>query len=135
MVVKPTKASTRTTSTPTLSVVVPLFNEAKGLPGLHERIAEVARYLQVKRGLNLEIVYVDDGSSDGTSGVAKSLPAIPLDIQVVTLSRNFGKEAALLAGLDHARPGAVLFMDGDGQHPPDLIDTLVARWLDDGYDV
>jgi glycosyltransferase involved in cell wall biosynthesis len=54
---------------------------------------------------------------------------------VVTLSRNFGKEAALLAGLDHARPGAVLFMDGDGQHPPDLIDTLVARWLDDSYDV
>jgi glycosyltransferase involved in cell wall biosynthesis len=51
------------------------------------------------------------------------------------LSRNFGKEAALLAGLDHARPGAVLFMDGDGQHSPDLIDTLITRWLDDGYDV
>ena len=63
------------------------------------------------------------------------LPADPLDVQVVTLSRNFGKEAALLAGLDHARLGAVLFMDGDGQHPPDLVDTLVARWLDDGYDV
>ena len=137
MAVKPTKsgARTRASSTPTLSVVMPLFNEAKGLPGLHERIAEVARYLQVKRGLNFEIVYVDDGSSDGTSDIAKSLPAMPLDIQVVTLSRNFGKEAALLAGLDHARPGAVLFMDGDGQHPPDLIDTLVTRWLDDGYDV
>jgi glycosyltransferase involved in cell wall biosynthesis len=118
-----------------LSVVVPLFNEAEGLPGLHERIAEVARYLQSKRGLGVEVVYVDDGSSDATADIAKSLPAIPLDIQVITLSRNFGKEAALLAGLDHARPGAVLFMDGDGQHPPDLIDTLVARWLDDGYDV
>jgi polyisoprenyl-phosphate glycosyltransferase len=119
----------------TLSIVIPLFNEAKGLPALHERIAEVARYLQVKRGLNMEVIYVDDGSSDGTSDVARSLPALPLDIQVVTLSRNFGKEAALLAGLDHAGPGAVLFMDGDGQHSPDLIDTLVARWLDDGYDV
>ena len=54
---------------------------------------------------------------------------------VVSLSRNFGKEAALLAGLDHARLGAVLFMDGDGQHPPSLVETLVARWLDDGYDV
>jgi glycosyltransferase involved in cell wall biosynthesis len=63
------------------------------------------------------------------------LPALPLDVQVVTLSRNFGKEAALLAGLDHARLGAVLFMDGDGQHPPSLIETLVSRWLDDGYDV
>jgi glycosyltransferase involved in cell wall biosynthesis len=118
-----------------LSVVVPVFNEAKGLPALHQRVAEVARYLQTKRGLDVEVVYVDDGSSDNTGDVARSLPAIPLDIQVVTLSRNFGKEAALLAGLDHAQLGAVMFMDGDGQHPPDLIDTLVARWLDDGYDV
>jgi glycosyltransferase involved in cell wall biosynthesis len=60
---------------------------------------------------------------------------MPVDIQIVTLSRNFGKEAALLAGLDHARPGAILFMDGDGQHPPSMIETLVSRWLDDGYDV
>ena len=138
MAVKPTKAGLRTrssSSAPTMSIVVPLFNEAKGLPGLHERIAEVARYLENKRELTVEVVYVDDGSSDGTSDIAKSLPAIPVDIQVVTLSRNFGKEAALLAGLDHARHGAVLFMDGDGQHPPTLIETLVARWLDDGYDV
>lgn len=138
MAVKPTKGTSRaraSPSAPTLSVVVPLFNEAKSLPGLHERIAEVARYLQTRRGLSVEVVYVDDGSSDDTADIAKSLPAIPLDIQVITLSRNFGKEAALLAGLDHSRPGAVLCMDGDGQHPPDLIDTLVARWLDDGYDV
>jgi polyisoprenyl-phosphate glycosyltransferase len=138
MAIKPTRGTSRaraSPSAPTLSVVVPLFNEAKSLPGLHERIAEVARYLQTKRGLSVEVVYVDDGSSDDTADIAKLLPALPLDIQVITLSRNFGKEAALLAGLDHARPGAVLFMDGDGQHPPDLIDTLVARWLDDGYDV
>ena len=138
MPVKPTKSGARATqsrSMPGLSIVVPLFNEAKGLAGLHERIAEVARFLKAKRGLSLEVVYVDDGSSDETSRIAKSLPAMPLDIQVVTLSRNFGKEAALLAGLDHARLGAVLFMDGDGQHPPTLIETLVARWLDDGYDV
>jgi len=120
---------------PGLSIVVPLFNEAKGLPGLHERIAEVARFLKVKRGLSVEVVYVDDGSRDDTSRIAQSLPAISIDIQAVTLSRNFGKEAALLAGLDHARLGAVLFMDGDGQHSPDLIETLVSRWLDDGYDV
>jgi polyisoprenyl-phosphate glycosyltransferase len=53
----------------------------------------------------------------------------------VSLSRNFGKEAAMVAGLDHARLGAVLFMDGDGQHPPALIPTLVGHWLDGGYDV
>jgi glycosyltransferase involved in cell wall biosynthesis len=54
---------------------------------------------------------------------------------VVSLSRNFGKEAALMAGLDHARRGAILFMDGDGQHPPDLVEKLVSHWIDDGYDV
>ncbi len=138
MPVRPTKSSSRAREAspgPTLSIVVPLFNEAEGLPALHERIAEVARYLHAKRKLRLEAIYVDDGSSDGTTTVARSLPAVPLDIQVVTLSRNFGKEAALLAGLDHAQPGAVLFMDGDGQHPPDLIDTLVMRWIDDSYDV
>ena len=132
---KSTARATRSPSAPGLSIVVPVFNEAKGLTALHERIAEVARWLKGKRDLHTEVVYVDDGSSDATNKIANSLAADPLDIQVVTLSRNFGKEAALLAGLDHARLGAVLFMDGDGQHPPDLVDTLVARWLDDGYDV
>jgi glycosyltransferase involved in cell wall biosynthesis len=138
MAAKPTKAGARAAqsrSTHGLSIVIPLFNEAKGLAGLHERISEVARFLQSKRGLSVEVVYVDDGSSDDTSQIAKSLPALPLDVQVVTLSRNFGKEAALLAGLDHARLGAVMFMDGDGQHSPNLIETLVSRWLDDDYDV
>jgi polyisoprenyl-phosphate glycosyltransferase len=138
MAAKTTRSGTRATqgrSATGLSIVVPVFNEAKGLPRLHERIAEMARFLQSKRGLKLEVVYVDDGSRDDTHEVAKSLQALPLDVQVVTLSRNFGKEAALLAGLDHARLGAVMFMDGDGQHPPSLIETLVSRWLDDGYDV
>ncbi|HSP50956.1 MAG TPA: glycosyltransferase family 2 protein [Pseudolabrys sp.] len=132
---KSTARATRSPSAPGLSIVVPVFNEAKGLSALHERIAEVARRLKAKRDLRTEVVYVDDGSTDATNRIANALPADPLDIQVVTLSRNFGKEAALLAGLDHARRGAVLFMDGDGQHPPDMVDTLVARWLDDGYDV
>ena len=74
-------------------------------------------------------------STDNTFAVARDLPASGVDVQVISLSRNFGKEAALLAGLEHARYGAVLFMDGDGQHPPDLIETLVGHWLDDGYDV
>jgi glycosyltransferase involved in cell wall biosynthesis len=120
---------------PGLSVVVPMYNEAKGLVRLHDRIAEVARFLKIKHGLAMEVIYVDDGSRDDSSRVAQTLPAVPLDVQVVTLSRNFGKEAALLAGLEHARLGAVLFMDADGQHSPNLIETLVSRWLDDGYDV
>lgn len=118
-----------------LSLVVPLYNEAGNLPGLHARIVEVAAQLRSNRRLATEVIYVDDGSRDATLAIARDLPADALDVQVVSLSRNFGKEAALLAGLDHARLGAVLFMDGDGQHSPSLVDTLVGHWLDDGYDV
>jgi glycosyltransferase involved in cell wall biosynthesis len=118
-----------------LSIVVPVYNEAAGLAALHARICAVAARLHDQRGLACELVYVDDGSRDASLDVAWSLPADTVDVQVVSLSRNFGKEAALMAGLDHARRGAVLFMDADGQHPPQLIETLVAHWLDDGYDV
>jgi glycosyltransferase involved in cell wall biosynthesis len=118
-----------------LSVVIPVLNEAYGLPALHERITAVARQLYASRGLAIETIYVDDGSTDATFRVASGLPADGLDVQVVALSRNFGKEAALLAGLEHARFDAVMFMDGDGQHPPELIERLVSYWLDENYDV
>src|SRR4029079_10001820 len=118
-----------------LSIVVPLYNEAAGLAVLHERLIGLARSLKARYGLASEVVYVDDGSADTTLSIARSLAAEALDVQVVSLSRNFGKEAALMAGLDHARLGAVLFMDGDGQHPPSLVEKLVAHWIDDGYDV
>ena len=147
MAAKTTKTATRagtTTATKTagpaapgtgLSIVVPLYNEARGLEALHQRIAAAARTVKTARHMPVEIVYVNDGSADATGAVLQKLSSGPVDLQVLTLSRNFGKEAALSAGLDHARYGAVLFMDGDGQHSPDLIEKLVARWLDDGYDV
>jgi polyisoprenyl-phosphate glycosyltransferase len=125
----------RGTPRPGLSIVVPLFNEANNVSTLHARLLEVARRLQETRGLPAEVVYVDDGSSDATLATVHGLAAEALDVQVIALSRNFGKEAALLAGLDHARLGGVLFMDGDGQHPPALVETLVSYWLDQGYDV
>src|SRR5579864_2371684 len=118
-----------------LSIVVPAYNEAASLARMHARLAEVAQKLTATRALACEVIYVDDGSGDDTLSIAHRLPASALDIQVVSLSRNFGKEAALLAGLDHARLGAVLFIDGDGQHPPELIETLVGHWLNDDYDV
>jgi glycosyltransferase involved in cell wall biosynthesis len=118
-----------------LSIVVPMLNEAGGLPKLHERLDALARSLKDTYGLKTEVVYVDDGSTDDTLAVAQRLPTTALDVQVISLSRNFGKEAALMAGLDHARRGAVLFMDGDGQHSPDLVTTLVSHWIRDGYDV
>src|SRR6195952_4965630 len=118
-----------------LSIVVPVYNEAAGLAALHERLIGLAKTLHARYRLACEVVYVDDGSADATLSIARGLPAEALDVQVVSLSRNFGKEAALMAGLDHARRGAVLFMDGDGQHPPDLVGKLVGHWIDDGYDV
>src|SRR6476660_278075 len=118
-----------------LSIVVPLYNEATGLASLHERLIGLARTLRQRYGLACEVIYVDDGSADATLVIARGLKADALDVQLVSLSRNFGKEAALMAGLDHARRGAVLFMDGDGQHPPTLVEKLVEHWIDDGYDV
>jgi len=118
-----------------LSIVVPAYNEAASLKRVHARLTEVAQKLAATRALACEVIYVDDGSADDTLSIARALPASALDVQVVSLSRNFGKEAALLAGLDHARLGAVLFIDGDGQHPPELIETLVGHWLDDDFDV
>jgi glycosyltransferase involved in cell wall biosynthesis len=118
-----------------LAIVVPLFNEARNLTSLHDRLIEIAGRLRSQRALPVEVVYVDDGSSDGTLASARALPAAGLDIQVISLSRNFGKEAALMAGLHHARFGGIVFMDGDGQHPPALIEKLVTYWLDHDYDV
>src|SRR6201996_7693179 len=118
-----------------LSIVVPLYNEAAGLASLHQRLCALAKNLDRQYRLPCEIVYVDDGSADTTLTIARGLKPDAVDVQVVSLSRNFGKEAALMAGLDHARRGAVMFMDGDGQHPPDLVEQLVGHWIDDGYDV
>src|SRR5215475_10463190 len=118
-----------------LSIVVPVYNEAAGLELLHQRLRDLATALRQRFHLGCEVVYVDDGSTDGTLEVAHALKADALDVQVVSLSRNFGKEAALMAGLDHARRGAVMFMDGDGQHPPALVEQLVDHWINGGYDV
>src|SRR3569833_2362200 len=138
MAAKTARSGSRTArgkAAPGLSIVVPVFNESTGLPALHERIAEVARYLETKYALVTEVVYVDDGSRDNTAEIARALPATPCDVQVVLLSCFFGLVVVLLAGLDHARLGAVMFMDGDGQHPSTMVETLVSRWLDDGFDV
>src|SRR5579864_7381984 len=118
-----------------MSIVVPAYNEAAGLASLHRRLCELAKTLRHRYRLPCEVVYVDDGSTDATPAIARSLNPDGLDVQVISLSRNFGKEAALMAGLDHARRGAVLFMDGDGQHPPTLVQQLVNHWIEDGYDV
>ncbi len=115
---------------PVLSVVVPCHNEADGLPILHARLGAVMDGL----GLSWELVCVNDGSTDATLGVMQRLRDADPRMAVVNLSRNFGKEAALTAGLDHARGDAVIVIDADLQDPPELIPQLVAHWRE-GYDV
>jgi glycosyltransferase involved in cell wall biosynthesis len=117
-----------------LTIVVPVFNEAAGLAALHGKLMSLAGRLRERR-LKTEIVYVDDGSRDDTYAIARTLAPETADVQALSLSRNFGKEAALLAGLDHARYRTIMFMDGDGQHPPELAEKLVSLWQDENYDV
>ncbi len=118
-----------------LTIVVPAFNEAESLPALHRELIGVAREIKAEYRLSIDVIYVDDGSRDGTLDAARALASEDIGLQIVSFSRNFGKEAALLAGLDFARPGAVLFMDADGQHAPDLVKQLVSGWRRDRFDV
>ncbi len=105
----------------TLSVVVPCFNEEEALPLLHERLLAVIGQLPG----GAEIVYVNDGSRDGTGALLKRLRASCPLVSAVSFSRNFGKEQAITAGLHLARGNAVIVMDSDLQHPPELIPAML----------
>jgi len=118
-------------ATPALSVVVPAYNEQEVLPEFHRRLATALETI----GLAWEVVYVNDGSRDTTLEVMLGLQAADPRAAVVNLSRNFGKEIALTAGLDHARATeAVVVIDADLQDPPEIIPALVAAWRE-GFDV
>src|SRR5260370_8044453 len=101
-----------------LSIVVPAYNEAAGLALLHQRLGGLAKALRQRYGLGCEVVYVDDGSTDATLSIARSLAPHGLDVQIGSLSRNFGKEAPLMAGLDHPPPRPGLFLARHAHHPP-----------------
>jgi glycosyltransferase involved in cell wall biosynthesis len=109
---------------PLISVVIPAYNEARGIAHTVGAVAEELR----KIAADCEIIVVDDGSKDGTFEALRSLaPDYPC-LKALRLSRNFGKEAALLSGLKAARGAAVITMDSDLQHPPALIPQFVAKW-------
>ena len=113
-----------------LSLVLPVYNEAPLLPELHRRLLDASG----RTGLAFEVVYVDDGSSDGSLEILRGLSHGDARVVVIGLSRNFGHQIALTAGLDQARGDAVVLMDSDLQDPPELIPELVARWRE-GFDV
>jgi glycosyltransferase involved in cell wall biosynthesis len=114
-----------------ISIVVPAYNEQEVLPEFHRRLDEVMSALPY----SWEVVYVNDGSRDETLAVLYELQRRHDQVAIVDLSRNFGKEIALTAGLDHTRGDAVVVIDSDLQDPPALIPELIAGWDVDGYDV
>ena len=116
---------------PCLSIVVPFFNEAEHLETVVKHICAAVKPLE----LSFELILIDDGSCDGTWQVIVNLVTHVQGLHALRLSRNFGKEAALIAGLNIARGKAVITMDGDLQHPPSLIAEMVARWREGKVDI
>jgi glycosyltransferase involved in cell wall biosynthesis len=115
--------SVRRSWQPAISVVVPVYNEAAGLDMFHRRLVRTLADLE-----SWEVVYVDDGSTDGTLALMEVLHRSDDRVAVVGLSRNFGKEIAITAGLDHAVGDAVVVIDADLQDPPEVIPDLVLCW-------
>lgn len=113
-----------------VSLVIPVFNEATVIETTHARIAAVVDLLPYA----FEVWYVDDGSTDGTDVALERLAARDARVRILTLSRNFGHQAALTAGLDHAEGDVVISLDGDGQHPPEMIPQMIAL-IEQGYDI
>ena len=125
----PGLAATRA-GNPLVSVIVPVLDEAAAIPAFHQAVTAVLH----AAGLRHELVFIDDGSTDATGDVLRRLAAADPCVRVLSLSRNFGKEAALTAGLDHSAGDVLVPMDVDLQDPPWLIPVFVARWRE-GWDV
>ncbi len=115
---------------PVFSVVVPCYNEALGLAEFHRRLSAVMDGI----GRSWEVIYVNDGSADATLVCMEAMHATDPHVGLINLSRNFGKEIALTAGLDHAQGEAIVVIDADLQDPPEVIPALVAVW-DQGIDM
>jgi glycosyltransferase involved in cell wall biosynthesis len=109
---------------PELSIIIPLLNEDKNLMLLYERLNEVLSKIQ----FTCEIIFVNDGSCDNTQVLLEELAKKSNDVKIISLTRNFGHQAALMAGLDGAKGDAVITLDGDLQDPPELIPELISKW-------
>jgi dolichol-phosphate mannosyltransferase len=114
-----------------VSIVVPCYNEEAVLGTLHGRLISMLEGVETT---SFEIIFADDGSRDRTPEILRQLQASDSRVRVVSLSRNFGHQLAVTAGLEHARGDAVVIIDADLQDPPELIPEMIARWRD-GYHV
>ncbi|MEN3038278.1 MAG: glycosyltransferase family 2 protein [Candidatus Kryptonium sp.] len=125
-----TKQGKKTQTNPNISIVIPLYNEAESLPELYAQIKEVVKANRYK----YEIIFVDDGSTDGSLDVLKKLRQNDKNVKIISFRRNYGKSAALAVGFEYAKGDVVITMDADLQDDPHEIPNLLKK-LDEGFDL
>lgn len=113
-----------------ISIVTPVYNEEENVVFFHDEVTKVMEKLD----MDYELLYVNDGSTDDTNRLIHELAKTDKHVRAVTFARNFGHQIAITCGMDLARGAAVITMDGDMQHPPALIPTLIKKW-EEGYDI
>lgn len=113
-----------------ISFVIPVYNEGTNVRELYERLTKILAPLMYR----YEFIFVDDGSEDQTLSILETLHGKDSRVKYVSFSRNFGHQNALTAGLDHAKGDAIISMDGDLQHPPELVSQLI-EWWKKGYEI
>src|SRR4030095_9158006 len=109
-----------------ISIVIPVFNEASNIAPLYAALVPQLESVS----MDYEILFVDDGSTDASVEEVRKLRALDDRVRLLSLSRNFGHQIALTAGIDHASGDAIVMMDADLQHPPALIPQFISRWVD-----
>jgi polyisoprenyl-phosphate glycosyltransferase len=112
-----------------VSIVIPVFNEATNIPAVYQGVVSALEPVTP-----FEILFIDDGSTDSSFEILQSLHSKDSRVKVVSFSRNFGHQRAVTAGMDYAQGAAVVVMDADLQHPPELLPSLIARWKE-GWDI
>lgn len=117
-----------------LSIVVPCYNEQEALPYFYKEICRVAEEMKSSHGADFEFIFVDDGSKDKTLSIARELHKQDERVRYISFSRNFGKEAGILAGLEAAKGDYVAMMDADLQDPPALLPQMLDALLQEDYD-
>lgn len=122
--------SEQKTNHPEISVTIPVYNEEENLPEMHKRLTAALQ----ETGLSYEILFVDDGSRDASVSLISNMANCDGTVRGVFLSRNFGHQPAIAAGIDHARGCAVVLMDCDLQDPPEFVPSLIAKWKE-GFEV
>jgi glycosyltransferase involved in cell wall biosynthesis len=114
-----------------VDIVIPVYNEEVAVAAFHRQLTQV---LDAQGDSRFSVIYINDGSTDNTQAVLEGIAAADGRVMVLELSRNFGQQAAMTAGLDHSQGEYVIMMDGDGQHPPDLLPEMI-KLAQAGYDV